>query len=249
MTTVKIDWHFLGKIKDLGNNGQCLPFETKCDHKGHEIVQPLSGIYVWLLPEKNKKTIFYVGKSNDIWKRLETEITGFLGGAWHCYEMPEENFTEFVLKTCYDVNNHEELPGSCYNGVQSKHYSPNKQQLGCISALLDEKRMDWAKKMLQIMEIAVAIPRPETMLVKLEEIESAIILGLRKQFRNKLMNDHPIPNHIENLLFGGISRSPVSFDALSLSHAGPGMSEIPPEIPMIVNSADWRRQDNDCAVP
>jgi hypothetical protein len=257
MTTVKIDWHFLGKIKELGNNGQCLPFETKCDHKGHEIVQPLSGIYVWLLPEKNKKTIFYVGKSNDIWKRLETEITGFLGGAWHCYEMPEENFTEFVLKTCYDVNNHEELPGSCYNGVQSKHYSPNKQQLGCISALLDEKRMDWAKKMLQIMEIAVAIPRPETMLVKLEEIESAIprsetmlvkleeiesaiILGLRKQFRNKPglnIMKNPIPNHIENLWFGGISRRPVSVN--KLSHAGPGIREIPPEILMIKNCADW----------
>lgn len=58
MTTVEIDWHFLGKIKDLGNRGQCLPFKTKSDHRGHEIVQPLSGIYVWLLPEKNKKQFF-----------------------------------------------------------------------------------------------------------------------------------------------------------------------------------------------
>lgn len=153
--------------------------------------------------------------------------------------MPAENFTEFVLKTCYDVNNHEELPGICYNGVQSKHYSPNKQQLGCISALLDEKRMDWVKKMLQIMEIAIAIPRPTAMPVKLEEIESAIILGLRKKFRNKigLSMTYAIPSYIENLWFGGISRRNVSFDALY--HAGAGMSELPPEIPMIVNRDDW----------
>lgn len=239
MTIVEIDWHFLGKIKDLGNRGQCLPFETKPDHRGHEIVQPLSGIYVWLLPEKNKKTIFYVGKSNDIWKRLENEITGLLGGAWHCYELPGENSTEFVWKSCYDVKNKKVLSENCYNGIQGKHYSPNKQQLGCISALLDEKRIDWAKKMLQIMEIAIAIPSPTAMPVKLEEIESAIILGLRKKFRNKigLSMTYAIPSYIENLWFGGISRRNVSFDALY--HAGAGISELPPEIPVIVNRDDW----------
>jgi len=236
-----LNWHFLGKVSELGDNKQKF-FKTKKNKNNKEIVDPIPGVYVWMLPDedkKQKKTVYYVGESKNIWKRLEQEIIDLLGGAWLAYRLPKSNFTNFVFNTFYDKKNKKPINENGYCGIKENHYSPNRGQIGCIGALLNKNRIEWAMTMLNVLEIAIAKITTEVdgkeMLIddnaSLKEIEAAIIIGLRKGFKEGEKITDGIPNNIENTLFGGISSYPKN--DLNIEHRG-DVGSLPDEITKIL---------------
>ena len=218
---VTLNWEHLGRINDLGKDYEKpFPFPTKQGRKGL-YVKDVRGIYVWILPEKdNKNTVFYVGQSEHIWKRLEQEIIDLLGGAWNSYELPGNGFTDF-LKITYCKGTSEINNDNCYCGVKDRHYSPNRGQISCIAALLDGKRIKWAMDMLNVLEIAIA---PLSDVKILEEIETALISNLR---RNAKIDQYP--SFIQTAFFGGISKKPDPEKELKIVHAG-DIGKMPGEI-------------------
>jgi len=161
----------------------------------------------------------------NIWKRLEQEVIDLLGGAWPSYELPESNFTDFVLNIYYDLNNQRPRKGNCYCGVKDKHYSPNRGLINCISELVKDNRLDWARDMLAKLEIAIAtvtinddknkIKDPKT----LQEIEAAIIYGLRQKLKDDYKITKDLPSNVETVFYGGISRSPKG-KTFEIAHEG-----------------------------
>lgn len=225
--TYKLYWNDLGKIKELGNTSKHTIFTPDANKNGKDIVKVIPGIYVWLLPDEDQeKTVYYLGESKNIWKRLEQEIIDLLGGAWNAYQLPQSNFTNFVLNTYYDEKKGCPIKYNCYSGVGDKHYSPNRGKTSCISALLDNRRIEWAKNMLDVMEIAIAtittmtddgVEKTINEATSLKEIEAAIIFYLRQNFK-KSVNIEKIPNNIETALFGAISAYPKN--KLIIEHKG-----------------------------
>jgi len=107
---VKLEWHYLGELNKLKLGDKSLfTFDTE----GKQI-KPFPGIYVWIWEGGKENYVHYVGQSKDIWKRLETEVSALIGGAWLAYNLkPKTNLYELKKKIFLTEPNTE----NCYSGV------------------------------------------------------------------------------------------------------------------------------------
>ncbi len=213
--TIKLEWHYLGELKEL-KSGDKSPFTF--DTEGKKI-KPFPGIYVWIWKGEKRKYVHYVGQAQDIWKRLEDEVSALLGGAWMQYKL-EPNSDLYEIKKKISLGGLK--TGNFYCGVRNEHYSPNRGKQDSISAMMDEKRIGWAWNMLDKMDVAVAkIEDKERRL----NVEAALIHGLRKHLREKL--NVTVKGLIENVFFGRVTKEPT--EVFDICHAG-DFKQLPAEL-------------------
>ncbi len=228
---VTLNWKYLGKIND--NDFQIKAkqiLQTELINK-REVVSPVSGIYVWIMPEinKNKKIVVYVGESTTIWKRLEQEIIDLLGGAWSSFDLSKLNYDYRGFLRRVFLKDDGTVAERQYGISKEKdYYIPNRGQIDCMSALVDKDRIKWAQDMLDKMEFAIAIVNDDfgdkkRFKEKLRDIEATIIMGLIKQA--DYLSD--TSKSIKSAFFGNASQNPKGI--ITIKHEG-DRDKMPEEI-------------------
>ncbi|MFA5286127.1 MAG: hypothetical protein WC347_11070 [Smithellaceae bacterium] len=223
---ITLHWHYLGEIEKFKDE---IPFPFESDGKK---IKPFPGIYVWIWGGKTgDKYVHYIGQSKDIWKRLETEVSGFIGGAWVAYNLePGSNLYEVKKKIFLKEPSYcEVIEANCYCGVSGAHYSPNRGKKDSISAMVNDDRIRWASNMLKDMYIAVAKIEDddqENQEKKRLYVEAALIHGLRKHLK---LSDK-IPRYILDVFFGRVTKEPT--EAFNICHDG-DFKQLPEELTKI----------------
>jgi len=222
---ITLHWHYLGEIEKFKDE---IPFPFESDGKK---IKPFPGIYVWIWKGEKRKYVHYVGQAQDIWKRLEDEVSGLLGGAWMQYKLePNSDLYEIKMK----ITSGGLQTGNFYCGVGKEYYSPNRGKKDSISAIMNKDRIAWASYMLECMDIAVA--KIEDKKCRLN-VEAALIHGLRKYLREN--KNVKVKGRIEDVFFGHANKPTKEFNICHAGDAG-DVEKLPEELKKITK---WGKED------
>lgn len=182
------------------------------------------GIYIWIFKGKPHR-VTYVGDADNFAARFVTSFSYVLTGRRSTYDMSDgDDFVEFLRKHYYPY-----YPKALETiRADSEYYMPDQPKNKTFSfekTFFREKLLEIHKRYLDNLSFAFAVSKDLEEKNIRKQVESILILGLRKLYADYVGVEVPLSYYIP---IGNINRKPK--DNFTISHGGPVINEIPDDI-------------------